>query len=113
MGTMNAKVDSRPKQEKYDADAHPGREENAGSKSESSRGEYERIGGTDSSGRLLFGDGCAITGGIIRQLIDEYKNQVANKNEQKSQIEAEIVQLNSRIQEFNSLLEELEANKTT
>ena len=72
--------------------------------------QQKRIGGTNGTGQDFVGNGSPITGGILRQLIDEYKNQLAHENEQKKQIEAKIGRIDSRIKEFSSLLEELENN---
>ena len=108
MGTINAKVDPRPEQEKYDADFDSGCKENAGIQGQKLRDKYVGIGGKGCPERIFIGDGQSVNGKIIRQLIDEYTRQVAQKHEQKKQIEIEIVELASRIQEFNILLEEVE-----
>lgn len=113
MGRINEKVDSRAAQEKREFHDDSGRDRKTGSESGSTGNQQERIDRADSSRPNFVGDGNPVTGKIIRQLIDEYANQVASKNEQKKQIEAEIVQLASRIQEFNALLEQLETNNKT
>lgn len=106
MGTINEKVDSRTTQEKREFHDDSGRNRNAEDESRSSRNKQKRISRADSPRPDFIGDGNPISGKLLRQLIDEYTNQVANKK-------AEIVQLESRIQEFNALLEQLEANKQT
>ena len=113
MGTINEKVDSWTEKAKREFHNDSRWDKNARRESGDSGNQQERVGGTDSSQQDFIRCGGAVTGGILRQLIDEYTNQVAHRNEQKKQLEAEIVQLASRIQEFNSLLEELETNKQT
>lgn len=111
MGTIDAKIDSRSKQEKHNADFDSGREEDVRGKSKSDRSEYVRTRGTDSSERNFSKDRESASGKIVHQLIDEYNHQIARKHEQKRQIEAEIVELSSRVEEFHTLLEELESDE--
>lgn len=113
MGTINEKIDSRTTQEKREFHDDPGRNREAGGKSRSFGNQQERISGADSPRPDFIGDGDPVIGKLVRQLIDDFANQVARKNEQKKQIEAEIVELATKIQEFNSLLEQLEADKKT
>lgn len=113
MGTMNEKVDSRSAQEKRELYDDSRRDRKTRSESGSFGDKQERIDRKDSSRSDFAGDGHPITGKIVRQLISDYTGQVAQKREQKKQVEEEILQLDSKIEEFNSLLEQLETNNKT
>lgn len=113
MYTKNEEVYTRAKEAGAEIECDPGCHRDVGCESGSIGNQQERIGGTDSSQQGFIGDGSPVTGGILRQLIDEYNNQLAYENERKQQIEAKIVQIDSRIQEFTSLLEQLETNNKT
>lgn len=106
MGTINEKVDSRTTQEKRELYNDSRRNRKVRSESRSNGSQQERTDRTDSPRSNFIGDGSAVTGGILRQLIEESKSQVAAKK-------TEILQLESKIQDFNALLEKLEANKET
>ncbi|MBE9214561.1 hypothetical protein IQ247_18120 [Plectonema cf. radiosum LEGE 06105] len=106
MHTTNEKVDSWSKEARREFEYDPGRNRDARDESGNVGHQQERAGGADSPRPNFIGDGNPVTGKILRQLIDESENQVATKK-------AEILQLESKIQEFNALLEQLEANKKT
>ena len=113
MGRINEEVDPRAAQEKREFHNDSGRDRKIGSEGGSTGNQQERINRADSPRPDFPGDGHPVTGKIIRQLINDYASQVAQKHDQKKQLEAEILQLDSKIEEFNSLLEQLEANKET
>ena len=104
MGTINEKVDPRSAETKCKFHDDSGWNRTAGSESGSNGDKQERIDRAHSSEPDFIGNGDSVTGKILRQLIDESQSQVANKK-------AEILQLESKIREFNTLLEQLEANK--
>lgn len=107
------KIHARSEQTTNQANCDTGRDSDVGCKSGSIGNQQKRASGADGSRQDFIGDGSSITGGILRQLIDEYESQLVSENELKKQVEAKIVQIESRIQEFTSLLEQLEANKET
>lgn len=106
MHTTNEKVFTRSEERESELKHHSRRSGNAGCESGSDGSQQKRTDRADSSRSNFIGDGSTVTGGILRQLIEESKSQVAAKK-------TEILQLESKIQDFNALLEKLEANKET
>jgi hypothetical protein len=113
MVTMNEKVDSRSAQEKRELFYDSRRDRETRSESTCFGNQQERTDRENSPRSDFSGNGYGITGKIIRQLINDYANQVAQKREQKKQVEEEIVQLDSKIEELNSLLEQIETKNKT
>ena len=106
MGTINEKIDSRSTKEKRELYDDTRCNRDARRESGNARSQQERTHREDSPRSNFVGNGSSVTGKILRQLIEESQTQVAAKK-------AEISQLESKIQEFNALLEQLEANKET
>lgn len=106
MHTTNEKIFARSEKGESELKHHAGCSGNAGCESGSNGNQQERTDRADSPRSDFIGDGNPVTGGILRQLIEESKNQVAAKK-------TEISQLESKIQDFNALLERLETNKET
>lgn len=113
-GKKNEKTDPRAEEEGFDFDANAGGSRETGSKSQSTWLEQERIDRADSQRSSLVSVGTAVTGGMLDHLIDDYVEQVANKqqelqrlNEDINRYSDEIKRLNFRIQELTALREEL------
>ena len=120
MHTTNEKILARSAERKSELEHNSRRGADAGHESGSLGDKQERANRKNSERQDFLGDGCSISGGIIRQLIKDYVDQLAYKQdeskrieEEKKRVDEEIVQLSSRIKEFKSLLEQLEANNKT
>lgn len=113
MHKTHEKTYTRSEQTANKADCDSRRDSDAGRKSRSIRNQQKRVSGADGTQQCFIGDGSSVTGGILCQLIEECKSQLASDNELKKQVEAKIAQMESRIQEFTSLLEELESKEKT
>lgn len=107
------KANTWPEQTTDQANCDTGRDSDVGSKSGGIGNQQKRASRADGSQQDFIGDGSSVTGGILRQLINEYESQLVSENELKKQVEAKIVQIESRIQEFTSLLGQLEADNKT
>lgn len=120
MNTTHEEISTRSEETRSELKLDSRRNRNAGCESGSDGDKQKRISGTDSPQSVFIGHGQSIIGGIIRQLIKDYNNQLAYKRneskrieEEKKRVDAEIVQIDSKIEEFKTLLEHLEANKKT
>ncbi|MEH1862058.1 MAG: hypothetical protein V7L21_29560 [Nostoc sp.] len=80
----------------------------AGGESESIRNQQKRNNRAHSSQSSIFSPGTAVTGGVLDNLIDEYCDQVANKESEIQRLVDEVTRLKSRVQEFKVLREELQ-----
>jgi hypothetical protein len=107
------KTDARAEQTPNKTDCNSGWNSDVGCQSGSTGNQQKRISRADGPRQNFVGDGSSVTGGILHQLIDEYKSQLVAENELKKQVEAKIVQIESRIEEFVLLLEQLEVEKET
>jgi hypothetical protein len=110
MGTTNEKINPRSEEEKRQLYDDSGWNRIAGSESRVTGDKQERVDREDCSRSNFFGDGNPGFGKTLRQLIEDLIGQVAHKHEEKKRIEEEIAQLDSRIQEFSDLLNQLENN---
>ena len=108
MGRINAEVDSRSEQEKYDVDFNPRRTTDAGSKSEVATNKYERAGGEDSARPDFVGSRSTAIGGIVRHLIEVDVSQMAAKRKQIKLLQEELVEIQSRNNENKGILEQIE-----
>lgn len=120
MHKTNEKISARAKETGNQVEYDSGRDRDAGCESRSTRCKQERISRTYSPQSVFTGDGHSVIGGILRQLIQDYTDQLAFKHEEskrleeeKKRVDAEADQLNTKIQEFNTLLEQLEADNET
>lgn len=102
MGTIDGKKSiARSEEEGCDSHAYSRRGGHAGLQSQTTRNKPQRTDRADSEESNFFGTGRAATGGILSQLISEYRDQVAIKKQ-------EIDRLEGRIDEFEALLDELQ-----
>jgi hypothetical protein len=105
MGNIDGKKDEdsspRTEEEGFYSHTHAGRGGDAGRQSEISWHQQERIDRANCSQSTLLSTREAVTGKMLRQLIGEYREQVAIKKN-------EIQHLEARIQEFEALEKELE-----
>lgn len=113
-GRKNEKAFTRAEEEGLNVDLDTRRRREAGSESESFRNQQERIDRTDCQRSSLICFGTAATGGMIDHLIDDYANQVAQKEQEIKRLSddidrhaEEVKRLNFRIQELTSLRLEL------
>jgi hypothetical protein len=115
MGTINEETTTRAAQKECDADLDSRRGSDAGCKSGSTGHQQERVDRTNSQKSSIIRTGATITGGMLRQLISEYEDQMALKQveiqrykELIKSFEGEVNRLQNRINEFNLLKKELE-----
>ncbi|MDJ0737647.1 MAG: hypothetical protein QNJ47_26930 [Nostocaceae cyanobacterium] len=103
MGTINEEAVARSKEEEHNVYSVSRRTRNPGGQSESDGSEQERADRTHGSwdANLTIGNREKITGGILRQLIEDCRNQEAIKLE-------ELKSIRNRLQHLEDLLEELE-----
>ena len=119
MGNINGEKDqdssSRTEEERLYAYAHSGRSGDAGRESEIPRNQSERTYRANSTQSSIFSPGTSDDGGILCQLIKDYRDQVAARRNQVTAKKAEIKHLEDeteklefRIQEFETLQKQLE-----
>lgn len=102
MGRINGKTDNtRSEEERLYSDSHSRGCRDAGLQGADSRDKPERINRTYGAESNFFRSGGTAAGGILSQLIDEYRDQVAAKK-------LELDRLEARINQFEALLEELQ-----
>lgn len=114
-GRKNEKTAARAEEERSNVDFDTRRSGETGGKSKSSWSQQERIDRTDSQRSSVFAAGTTVTGGMLDHLIDEYGDQVALQHQQIQRLNEdinhrynEIKRLESRIQEFKLLRDELQ-----
>lgn len=119
MGNIDGKEDkdsgTRAEEERLYAYAHAGRGGNVGCQSQGSGNQQKRIDRENSQKPSIFSFRISDIGGMLRQLISDYRDQVAKKKhqiqrieEEKQRLNDETQQLEARIQEFEALQEDLE-----
>nr|WP_230968094.1 hypothetical protein [Nostoc sp. WHI] len=115
MGTTNEKAATRSEEKGSNANTDTRRRGNAERESQGNGYQQERDDRTYSERTSILSLGISITGGMLRQLISDYRDQLAAKKEEIQKHYDEIRQLNgeaekieSRIQEFESLQIQLE-----
>ena len=115
MGITDEKAATRPTEEGSHSLSNSRRSGNAGSESESYGNKQKRNDRTDSKESSFFSPREADVGGMFRQLISVYREQVALKdaeleriNNETERIASERLSLESKIQEFELFLDELE-----
>lgn len=111
MHTTNEKINARSTEERRKLQPDSGWDIETGSESGRIGDKQERAGRKNSSRPNFIGDGTAITGKILRQLIEDYESQVASKKEQQEKLQAEINKTVCRIDECRDLLKQIEPNK--
>jgi len=112
MGNINgAKEDencrSRYEEKRLYCVANTGGSRNARHKGGNARNQSQRIDRANSQGASFNELGSTDDGGIVGQLIDEYRNQVAIKRAEIESIQIEVQQLESRIHQFEIIEEAL------
>ncbi|WP_445630425.1 hypothetical protein [Nostoc sp. DSM 114167] len=115
MGIKNEETVARGEEKERHVHTDTRGHADAGRESESYWYQQERVNRADSSQSSLFSPGSTITGGMLGQLIKDYKDQLASKKHQIQFLqnliqnaEGEALRLEERIQEFEALQEELE-----
>ncbi|WP_265338673.1 MULTISPECIES: hypothetical protein [unclassified Nodularia (in: cyanobacteria)] len=102
MGRINGqKSDSRTEEGKYNLDANSRGRGATGSQGQDSGNQQERVYRTNSQEFNFRKSGRTVTGGMLCQLIEEWEQQLAVKK-------LEVERLESRINEFRALQEELD-----
>lgn len=108
MGTTNEKTTSRSTQAKIESVDIARGNGTTGRKSQATGNQQERDYRASGSESSVFSTGTTVTGGMLDHLIDEYCDQVAAKKAEAERINDEVKRLESRIQEFKSLRQELD-----
>lgn len=115
MGIANEETVTRSTEERFNFNADTRRCGDARREGQGNGYQQERDDRTDSQRTSIFSLGKSITGGMLRQLIADYRDQLAAKKEEIRKHYEEINQLNeeaekieSRIQEFELLKSQLE-----
>jgi hypothetical protein len=108
MGIKHEEADARAKEKGRNTDSDSRRCADVGRKSEGNGSQQKRADRTNCQESSIFTTGSTITGGMLRHLNDEYRQQLANKKHERQLIDAEILRIESRIQEFEALESELE-----
>ncbi|WGV25679.1 hypothetical protein QI031_28830 [Halotia branconii CENA392] len=115
MGTINEKAATRAKEKGSNFDTYSGGSRDARREGEGYGTEQKRDDRTHSERASVLTLGKSITGGMLRQLIADYRDQLAAKKEEINKLENQIRQANdeaeklqSRIQEFEALQSQLE-----
>ena len=108
MGINGEKIFTRTKEEECNAYSDTGWSNSFGRESKIDGLQQERDDREDRSGSDFYRFGQAITGGMLRQLIEEYKDQLAAKKDTINRLASEAERLKTRIKEFESLEEQLD-----
>jgi hypothetical protein len=108
MGIKHEEADARAKEKGRNNDTDSRRGADVGRESEGDGSQQERTDRTNCQKSSIFTAGSTITGGMLRQLNSEYRQQLANKKHERDLVDAEILRIESRIQEFEALEAELE-----
>ncbi|MEH1805389.1 MAG: hypothetical protein V7L28_08540 [Nostoc sp.] len=107
MGTKNEKTIARSAQAKPEPVSVTGSCGDVGGKSKTTWNQQERDYRAGRSESSVFSPGAAVTGGMLDHLIDEYCDQMAAKQEEIEHLQNEIKRIQSRVQEFKALREDL------
>nr|WP_265578959.1 hypothetical protein [Nostoc sp. LEGE 06077] len=115
MGIANEETATRSTQERLDVNTDTRRGRDVRREGQSDGHQQERDDRTNSKRASILSPGISITGGMLRQLIGDYRDQLASKKEEIKklyeeihQLDAEAEKIESRIQEFESLQSQLE-----
>ncbi|MDZ8083201.1 MAG: hypothetical protein RMX35_29565 [Nostoc sp. DcaGUA01] len=106
-GTKSENRRSWHEKERCDSNAYPGRRRNVRHQSKSAGNQPQRAHRTYCQGSSYLGLGSKTNGGVIDNLIDEYRDQVAVKKAAIRTLELEIEKLESRIQNFEAVQSQL------
>jgi hypothetical protein len=108
MGITNEEANAWRKEEKYYVCADTGGEGNARSQGENARHQQERIDRAYSARSSIVFPGISIAGGMLRQLISDYRDQMATKVNEIHRIDEERRRLDTEKQRLNEDKEKLE-----
>ncbi|AKG21283.1 hypothetical protein [Calothrix sp. 336/3] len=115
MGITNEEAATRTEEERPNSINHSRRFRPTGCQGESYGDKQERVSRENCTGQSIFSIGTAVSGGMLRQLIKDYRGQVARKknelqrlNEETRRITNDLEALEERIREFEVL--EIELN---
>lgn len=112
MGNINGSENNArsvwAEQERLHSFANARRGGNTGQQGESTRNQSQRTDRTNSTDSLNVSIGKTHLGGTVSQLIRDYRSQVASKQSLIQQTQDEIDYLQSRINQFEELVENLE-----
>ncbi|MEH2071622.1 MAG: hypothetical protein V7K47_26290 [Nostoc sp.] len=95
-------------QERFHSFANARRSGDTGRQGESSRNQSQRVNRAYSTDSFDVPVGETYLGGTVSQLIQDYRSQVASKQSLIEQTQDEIDYLQSRIQQFEELAENLQ-----
>lgn len=107
MNINNEKIFARTEEKECNAYPDPRGGKSFGRESKINRLQQERDDREDRSWSDFSGFGRTITGGMLRQLIKEYKDQLATKKDTIERLTSEVQQLEAKIEEFESLEKQL------
>ena len=99
-GTKSQDCYSWDEKERCDSNTYAGRRRTAGYQSKSIGSQSQRAYRTHSQGASYLRFGSETDGGVVNDLINEYRDQVAIKQASIKTLELEISQIESRIQQF-------------
>nr|WP_039748289.1 hypothetical protein [Hassalia byssoidea] len=107
MGTKNEEAVTWSEKAEANSDNFPGGGRIAGSTSKNAGNQQERNTRACGSQSGIFALGTADDGGILDHLIGECVDQMATKREEAKRLDAEIKRLESRVEEYRTLREQL------
>jgi len=102
-GTKSQDCRAWHEKEGCDGDAYAGRRRVAGYQSQSAGSQPQRVNRTHCQRASYLRLGSETDGGVVKDLIDEYRDQVAIKKATIKSLELEIDQIESRIQQFETI----------
>lgn len=102
-GKKSENCHSWHEKERRDSNAYSRRRGNARCQGEPARNQPQRVDRTYRQGSSYLRIGSEADGGVIENLIGEYRDQVAIKRAAIRTLELEIEQLESRIQNFEAV----------
>lgn len=105
--TNNAKTFTWTEEEGFNIDLNPGRGRDVGNQSENIGNQQERACRAHSPKSSIFRYGASDDGGMVCQLIDDYRDQVAARKAEIKRLEEEVKKLEFRIDEFEILKQQL------
>ena len=91
--TNNAETLTRTEEKGFNVDLNPGRGGDVGSQSESVGNQQERTYRAHSPKSSIFSSGTSDDGGMVCQLIDDYRDQVAARKAEIKRLEDEVKKL--------------------
>ncbi|MEH2050080.1 MAG: hypothetical protein V7K70_10205 [Nostoc sp.] len=102
-GTKSENRRSWNEKERCNRNPYTGRRRDARHQGKLVGNQPQRVDRTHCQGTSYLGLGSEANGGVVDNLIDEYRNQVAIKKASIRTLELEIEQIESRIQQFEAI----------